>query len=314
MAELNLDDLGLFVRVVDRGGFASAAREVGTPTSTVSRAIARLEADTGVRLLHRTTRSMRPTSEGRELYASVAPAIATLQSAARSLEPVTRKPKGRLRVTAPSDLCATFLADVIVAFTERHPLVQLDFALSNQHTNLVEEGFDVAVRATAHLGDSSLIARRLGDQELRLYASPRYLQRHGAPASVNDLPDHRCVVFRAKDLARTWALRSAAGDASVHVRGRIGGDDFTFVRAMVLAGGGIGLLPHLNSASDEVSGRLVRVLPELRMRGATLYIIYPTAQKVPARVTAFRDFVIEAFDAWAAQSEGAAVASPARTA
>jgi len=306
MAELNLDDLGLFVRVVDRGGFASAARAVGVPTSTVSRAIARLEASTGVRLLHRTTRSMRPTTEGHELYASAAPAIATLKNAARSIEPVTRKPKGRLRVTAPNDLCATFLADVIVAFMERYPLVQLDFALSNQHTNLVDEGFDVAVRAAVHLGDSSLIARKLGDLELHLYASPRYLRRHGAPASLDDLSDHRCVVFRAKDLARTWALRSAAGDASVHVRGRIGGDDFGFVRAIVLAGGGIGLLPHLNSASDEASGRLVRVLPELRMRGASLYIVYPTAQNVPARVTAFRDFVIEAFDAWAAQNEGAA--------
>jgi DNA-binding transcriptional LysR family regulator len=302
MAELNLDDLGLFVRVVDRGGFASAAREIGAPTSTVSRAIARLEAGAGVRLLHRTTRSMRPTSEGRELYASVAPAIATLKTAARSLEPVTRKPRGRLRVTAPNDLCSAFLADVIVAFTERYPLVQLDFALSNQHTNLVDEGFDVAVRATAHLGDSSLIARKLGDLEHHLYASPRYLQRHGAPASVDDLSDHRCVVFRAKELARTWALRGAAGDASVQVRGRIGGDDFGFVRAIVLAGGGIGMLPHLNSASDEASGRLVRLLPELRMRGASLYVVYPTAQNVPARVTAFRDFLIEAFDAWTAQT------------
>jgi DNA-binding transcriptional LysR family regulator len=304
MAELNLDDLGVFVRVVDRGGFAGAARDAGVPTSTVSRAIGRLEAGTGVRLLHRTTRSMRPTSEGRELYASVAPAMATLRGAARSLEPVTRKPKGRLRVTAPNDLAATFLAPVIAAFMERHPLVQLDVALSNRHTNLVAEGFDVAVRAADRLGDSSLIARKLGELELHLYASPRYLERYGAPASPDDLAFHRCVVFRAKELARTWALSGAGGDASVPVRGRVGGDDFTFVRAMVLAGGGIGLLPNLNSAADEASGRIVRVLPELGMRGASLYVVYPSAQSVPARVTAFRDFVIEAFDAWAAARRG----------
>ena len=306
MAELNLDDLGLYVRVVERGGFAGAARELGTPTSTVSRAIARLESTTGVRLLHRTTRSMRPTSEGRELYASVAPAITTLRSAARSIEPVTRKPRGRLRVTAPNDLCANFLAPVIVAFMERHPLVQLDFALSNQHTNLVDEGFDVAVRAAEHLGDSSLVARKLGEIEQRLYASPGYLERHGAPASIDDLQHHRCVVFRAKELARTWALRGAAGDASVLVRGRVGGDDLSFVRGIVLAGGGIGLLPHINSAADEAAGRLVRVLPDLRMRGASLYIVYPTARNVPARVTAFRDFVIEAFDAWVTGVTGVA--------
>ncbi len=99
-------------------------------------------------------------------------------------------------------------------------------------------------------------------------------------------------------------LRGAAGDASVPVRGRVGGDDFTFVRAIVAAGGGIGLFPNLNSAADEAGGRIVRVLPELGMRGASLYVVYPSAQNVPARVTAFRDSVIEAFDAWAAARAG----------
>lgn len=186
MAELNLDDLAIFVRVVDWGGFASAAREMGVPTSTVSRAIARLESRAEVRLLHRTTRALRPTSEGRELHANAASAVATLRSAARALEPLTRKPKGRLRVTAPNDLCSAFLADVIVSFAERYPLVNLDFSLTNQHTNLVDEGFDVAVRATAHLGDSSLVARKLGELELRLYASPKYLDLRGAPTSAED--------------------------------------------------------------------------------------------------------------------------------
>jgi DNA-binding transcriptional LysR family regulator len=295
MADLSLDDLAVFVRVVDRGGFAGAARELGAPTSTVSRAIGRLESRTGVRLLHRTTRHVRPTSEGRELYAAAAPAVSSLRAAGRTLEPASRQPRGRLRVTAPGDLCAHFLADVVVAFAERYPLVQLDFSLSNQHANLVDEGFDVAVRATAALGDSSLVARKLGDLELRLYASPRYLESHGVPTTWSDLEGHPCVVFRAKELARTWALRSAAGDTTVPVRGRIGGDDFTFVRAMVVAGGGIGMLPHINCAADEASGRLVRVLPDYHARGASLYVVYPSTSNVPARVTAFRDFVVEAF-------------------
>src|SRR3954467_4089458 len=159
MADLSLDDLAVFVRVVERGGFASAARELGVPTSNVSRAIARLESQSGVRLLHRTTRAVKPTTEGRELFASVAPALNTVRSAGRALEPATRKPKGRLRVTAPNDLCTGFLAEVIVAFAERYPQVLLDFRLTNQHSNLVEEGFDVALRATVRLEDSSLIAR-----------------------------------------------------------------------------------------------------------------------------------------------------------
>ena len=298
MAELSLDDLAVFVRVVERGGFASAARELGVPTSNISRAIARLETQSGVRLLHRTTRAVKPTTDGRELFASVAPAVMSVRSAARALEPATRKPKGRLRVTAPNDICTAFLADVIVAFAERYPQVSLDFTLSNQHTNLIDEGFDVAVRATVRLGDSSLIARKLGEISHGLYASPSYLSKHGAPASLADLERHQCVVFRASELARTWALRGAAGLGNVDVRGRIGGDDWSFVRAMLIAGGGVGMLPQLNCVADEASGRLVRVLPEFHARGATLYVVYPSTKQVPARVTAFRDFVGEAFAVW----------------
>jgi DNA-binding transcriptional LysR family regulator len=303
MPDLNLDDLAVFVRVVDRGGFAGAAREIGAPTSTVSRAIERLESGAGVRLLHRTTRHVHPTTEGHDLYSAVAPAVSTLRAAARTLEPASRQPRGRLRVTAPNDLCTGFLADVLVAFTERYPLVQLDFAVTNQHENLVGEGFDVAVRATADIGDSSLVARKLGDLELRLYASPRYLQRHGSPALASDLDRHSLVVFRGKELARTWALTGPSGAANLHVRGRIGGDDFSFVRAMAVTGGGIALLPHINCAADEASGRLIRVLPDLHAKGATLYVVYPSAKNVPSRVTAFRDFVVEAFAAWGSGSK-----------
>jgi len=298
MAELSLDDLAVFVRVVERGGFASAARELGVPTSNISRAIARLESQSGIRLLHRTTRTVKPTTDGRELFASVAPALVSVRSAARALEPAARKPKGRLRVTAPNDLCAGFLADVIVAFAERYPQVSLDFKLTNQHSNLVEEGFDLAVRATARLSDSSLIARKLGDISHGLYSSPQYLRKHGTPMSLSDLERHQCVVFRAAELARTWELRGASGAAQVAIRGRIGGDDSGFVRTIITAGGGIGLLPQINCQADEASGRLIRILPEFHARGAALYVVYPSTKQVPARVTAFRDFVADAFAAW----------------
>lgn len=306
MADLNLDDLAVFVRVVDRGGFAGAARDLAVPTSTVSRAVGRLESRAGVRLLHRTTRHVRPTHEGRELYATVAPAVSTLRAASQALEPATRQPKGLLRVTAPNDLATGFMADAVVAFADRYPLVQLELVLTNRHVSLVDEGLEVAVRATADLGDSSLVARKVGDLEHRLYASPRYLARHGAPATLSDLEAHHIVVFRAEDLSRTWALQSASGEAKVPVRGRIGGDDFAFVRAMIVAGGGIGLLPRANAHADEAAGRLVRVLSDYHARGASLYVVYPSKKNVPARVTAFRDFIVEAFASWASGRSGTA--------
>jgi len=299
MPELSLDDVAIFVKVVEKTGFAGAARELRVPTSTVSRAIARLESSAGVRLLHRTTRIVRPTSEGRALYDSSAHAVASLRHATGAIEPASRKPKGRLRVAAPGDLSATFLADTIVAFMERHPLVELEFSLGNAHTDLVDQGFDVAVRATASLRDSSLVARKLGELAHGLYASPSYLRKHGVPTAPSDLSRHQCIVFRGKDLVRTWTLRDGAAESATEIHGRVGGDDFSFVRAMMLRGAGIGLCPMVLCKRDEEDGKLVRVLPGFSARGATLYVIYPSRHKVPARVTAFRDFVVDAFDAWA---------------
>ena len=206
-------------------------------------------------------------------------------------------------MTAPNDLAAAFLTDIIVGFTERYPLVKVDFSLSNTTANLVDEGFDVAIRAASRLTDSSLIARKLGEVEHALYASPAYLKKHGAPASQDNLARHACVVFRGKELVRSWALFGPDGDAGTVVQGRIGGDDLSFLRAIVLAGGGVGLLPRINCAADEAAGRLVRVLPSLRARGATLYLLHPPANNVPARVAAFRDYVVEAFTSWRTGAE-----------
>jgi DNA-binding transcriptional LysR family regulator len=292
--DLDLNDLRVYVRVVDRGGFAVAARELGVPTSTVSRAVARLESGAGARLLQRTPRSVRTTSEGRALYASVHEAVGALERAARTLEPATRRPKGLLRVTAPIEIGTAWLADVAVAFAEQHPLVQLDFVLTNRAVSLVDEGFDVALRAAGRLPDSSLVAKKLGDIEHVLYASPRYVERHGAPASPRDLARHQCLVFRAKDLVKTWTLSDGAGTTEVEIHARLGGDDFGYVRAMTLAGGGLALMPRFVCAKDEAAGRLVRVLPAYAARGATLYMLYPSAAHVPARVAAFRDFVAAA--------------------
>ncbi|HWU88209.1 MAG TPA: LysR family transcriptional regulator [Kofleriaceae bacterium] len=298
MKDLDLNELRVFVRVVDRGAFAVAARELRVPTSTVSRTVARLEERTGTRLLQRTPRSVRATSEGHALYASVSEAVGALERAAHALEPATRTPKGILRVTAPTEIDSTFLADVAVTFGERYPLVQIELALTNRAVNLVDEGFDVAVRAAGRLPDSSLVAKKLGDLEHALYASPHYLERHGAPSCPADLGDHRCIVFRAKDLVKTWRLHDDKQAIDVPVRARMGGDDFSYLRAAVVAGGGIALMPRLVCSKDELAGRLVRVLPSFAAKGAGLYVMYPSTAHVPARVTAFRNVVVAAFDAW----------------
>jgi len=170
----------------------------------------------------------------------------------------------------------------------------------------------VAIRAAPRLSDSSLVARKLGEVELGLYAAPSYLKKHGAPGSKDDLARHACVVFRGEELSRTWPLIGPDGDAGAVVQGHVGGDDLGFVRAIVLAAGGIGLLPSFNCAADVAGGRLVRILPKLHARGATLYLLHPQARTLPARGTAFRDYVVEAFARRASSNHEFSVDRPAQ--
>lgn len=289
-----LDDLELFVRVAERGAFAQVARELGVPTSTVSRAVARLEEALKVRLLQRTTRSLRTTGEGQALYARAAPALLALKEAVRETETGETEPRGRLRLTAPADVGAALVADVVAEFTAAHPEVTVEACLSNRVVNLVQEGFDVALRA-GRLADSSLIARRIGGLESHLFASPDYLKRHAAPRSPADLERHELVLFRARNGSAVWKLEGPRGQASTQVHGRIEGDDFLFVREAVRAGAGIGLMPRLICARELSDGSLVRVLPSWEERGAVLHFVYPSARHPAAKVTAFRDFVVRRF-------------------
>ena len=293
MPELDLNDVAAFVRVVEHTGFAKAARELGVPTSTVSRAVARLESTTGTRLVHRNTRSVTPTSEGHAFYLEVAPAVLTLRHAARSVDGNQREVRGRLRISAPNDIGSTFVAGVVTAFAERHPHVEVRVELSMRKVNLVQEGFDVALRASGKLSDSSLVARKATDLEAELYASPGYLSARGAPATPADLDAHRCVPFRPEGGESTWALEGPEGVVVHRARGRISGDDFLFVRGAALSGAGIAMLPRIIAVDDVHAGRLVRVLPQHTVRGAALYVVYASARVLPPKIAAFRDFVVQ---------------------
>lgn len=293
MAGVDLNDVAVFVRVIERAGFARAARELKVPTSTVSRAVMRLESALGTQLVHRNTRSVTPTSDGQTFFREVAPAVQALHQAARGVDGADESPRGKLRVSAPNDIGSTFVAGLITAFVARYPTVDVDVELSMRNVNLVEEGFDVALRAADKLSDSSLVARKVTDLEAALYASPGYVEAHGMPDAPEGLQAHVCVLFRPKDGEATWPLHGPDGVVVQHVRGRISGDDFTFVRGAALSGGGVALIPRLVAADDVAAGRLLRILPAYSVRGASLHIVYAAARKTPAKIAAFRDFVLE---------------------
>jgi len=292
-AKPDLEAIAMFVRVVDAGTFSRAARGIGVPTSTVSRAIARLEDALGVRLLQRTTRALTLTSEGSAFLTRVQGPLASLNDAVEETHSSQDVPRGTLRMTAPTDL--GFIGHLAARFTDRYPDVSVEIVITNRKVDLVAEGFDVALRAGS-LVDSSLIARKLGDTRGQLIASPEYLARRGTPLVPNDLASHDVVLFGAQGGGTSWPLSGRDGKVErVAVRGRIAGDDLLFVRAALLAGAGIGLVPQPLCMRDVEEGRLSHVMAEWGTPGGALHVVYPSAKNVSAKVIAFRDLATELF-------------------
>lgn len=287
-----LSEIDAFVHVAAAGSFSLAARQLGVPKSTLSRAIARLEDTAGVRLFERSTRSVRLTEAGRLFRERAEPHTAGLRDAMDALGNERERPTGTLRISAPPD-AAELLSSIVVPFIARFPGVQVQVDLSTHLVNLVADGFDAALRASQRLRDSSLMARQLVRAELQLFAAPSYLARRGQPAQVEELTRHDCVAFAPQNQVMEWRLQNASGTRKVRIESRIECNEFPFMRAALAAGAGIGFLPSFFVRDDIAAGRLIRVLPDWSTPGGALYFVYPRARHVPKRVIAFRDFLLD---------------------
>jgi DNA-binding transcriptional LysR family regulator len=288
---MDLDLLSVFEAVARTRSFSTAARELGIPKSSVSRAIARLEADVGVPLLFRTTRQVSPSADGTALYDRVAPLLASLRAAVGALPKREEAPSGTLRVTAPVDLGVLLLAEVVARYAARYPAVTVDLHLTGRVVDLVAEGFDVALRVATKLADSTLVVRRAAPIVLRLFASPLYVARRGAPRSEADFATHDWVAFRSgPQRLRVAGPRQATAE---HPQARIVCDDLLFARDAVRAGAGIALLPTFMAEPDVVAGTLVRVAPRYERLAGYLHVVTPAASSVPPKVAAFRELVLE---------------------
>jgi DNA-binding transcriptional LysR family regulator len=287
---MDLNRVSAFVRVVHDGSFTAAARSLGLPKSSVSRAVTQLEQDLGIRLLHRTTRQLHLTDGGAAFYERVSRALGDINEATAAASDMQAEMSGVVRVTAPIDLGVWALAPIIARFVKKHPKIRVDLSLTGRVVDLVAEGFDLAVRA-GPLRDSSLIARRVGALEAVAYASPKYIARRGEPKTVEELASHDCVLFRAMNGKATWELARADGAiASVEVTGPVACDDLSFVRKAVMAGCGIGIVPSFLCVRAEKRGLLVRVLPDWSLHGAVMHLAYPSARYVPQRVIVLREY------------------------
>lgn len=288
---MDRNHIAYFVRVVERGSFTAAAAVLGVPKSTVSRAVAKLEDDLGVALLRRTTRAVTLTDAGHAYFERVKGAITMLDEAGTLARDAGGEAKGVVRLTAPVDAAALVLAPMLARFNRAHKGISVELLLTSRRVDLVQEGVDLALRA-GRLLDSSLVARKFGTASAGLFASKAYLARRGAPKKVTDLAKHDCVAFRPQG-DREWRLTGPRGEERVEVSCPLVADDLMFVRAAVVEGAGIGLVPSYLFSEDVRRGRVVRVLPAYSLREATLSIVYPASKYMPTRVALLRDFLVE---------------------
>jgi len=280
-APIDLNLLRTFAIAHETGSFSAAAKRLRVPRSTVSRGVTALEEATGTLLFHRTTRKVTSTRAGRALFERVEPWIVRLEAAARDIPEASATPSGTLRITAPTDLGEVLVAEAVARFGVRYPETRVEVVLGPRVVDLAKEGFDLALRfGRGPVPGAGFVAKRLGSLVFGWFASPAYLARRGTPRALADLAAHDVVAIGA----------SAAGLPGTP---RVLCDDKGFARALLRAGGGVGLLPTYLAAEDVTDGRLVRVLPSHEVKSGAVYLVVPSKRHLPSRVTAFRDLVVE---------------------
>jgi DNA-binding transcriptional LysR family regulator len=286
-ATIPLDLLSVFVEVASCASFSKAARALGTTTATVSRSIGKLEQELGSELLHRSTRRVSLSTAGAALFERAAPHVRALRYAARELPERQEEPAGLLRVTTLSDLGTTMLGELVARFTLRYPKVFVQMELSSRRVDIIAEGFDIALRGSAgQERDTSLTVRRLVKHtHINAYASPGYVARRGSPRVLGSA-DHDWLL--ADPLRRVVALPK-------NVTARVSANEFLFLREAARAGAGLALLPAFMAEPLLATGELMRVLPQWTLSVGSLIMLYPSGGAPPRKVTAFRDFLLDAF-------------------
>ena len=289
--------LTAFAKVVETGSFARAAQRLNTSVSSVSRHVSELEAHLNARLLNRTTRRLSLTESGRAFHERCVQLLADLEEAEESAGAATIRPRGTLRLTSSITFGARHLAPAIAAFITRYPEMRFDIELSDRAVDLVDEGFDVAVRI-GPIGSQNLVGRKVGETRLVCCAAPSYLARHGEPATPEDLAAHACLTYEYSSLGNVWPFRDRAGrERNVRVAGPVHANNGRFLEALAVEGAGIVYEPDFIVGPDVRAGKLTTILREYAPPPSSIYVVYPSRRHLSAKVRAFTDFLAERFTA-----------------
>lgn len=294
-------EMQAFAAVVDAGSFVKAADALAISKAAVSRHIAELESRLGVRLLHRTTRRLSLTAEGEAFHASCKALLADVEAAEAEVTSSSGEARGLLKVNVPVTFGLLHLAPLWPAFMARNPQVTLEVTLADRFVDLVEEGWDLAVRI-ARLPASSLVSRQLASTRMILCASPGYLQERGTPATPAELGRHDIIAYSLLSSGDHWSFDGPKGPVTVRVAPRMRTNSGDTCRVAALQHRGIVLQPSFLVGADLTSGALVEVLPQYRSSELGIYALWPTRKHLPAKVRVLIDFLAEAFEmpAWPA--------------
>ncbi|MBB4168215.1 LysR family transcriptional regulator [Rhizobium sp. BK538] len=288
----NLGDLEIFAKVVLMGSMSLAGRALGFSPAVVSKRIKRLEDRLGTRLLQRTTRQISLTEAGQGFYDRVLGILAGIEEAEYYISGRSAQMQGTLKVTAPTSFGRTHVAPHLKSFMDMHPGLAIHLVLSDEFTDIVGEGFDLAIRI-AELTDSSLVARRLAPVRRLLCASPDYLAANGTPQTLEDLKQHRCLPAHNND---AWRLEGPEGPLSLRPEGMLVTNSSEVVREAVISGLGIALRSTWDISRELKDGRLVHILPAYEgSRYVALSAVYPSRQFLPAKVRLFIDYLAEIY-------------------
>ena len=287
-------EMQAFATVVDAGSFVKAAEALAASKAAVSRYVADLETRLGVRLLHRTTRRLSLTEEGQVFYARCKELLAGVDEAEAEITSSSGEASGLARINVPVTFGIRHLAPLWGPFMQAHPKVALDITLSDRVVDLVDEGYDLAVRI-ATLPSSMLISRRLATTRLVLCASPEYLRSNGEPRSPQDLADHRVLAYTYLSTKDEWRFEGPDGAVSVKTQPGLHSNSGDTCRAVALAHQGVILQPTFLVGDDLAAGTLVELMPNYRSIELGIYAIYPTRKHVAAKVRVLIDFLVEAF-------------------
>ena len=280
-----------FRRIVERGGLARAAEDLGVSAAGLSKQLRTLETHLGVVLLQRTTRRMSLTETGHAYYRECCRLLDELEALERGIAEQRGEVAGRLRVNAPQSFALSTLSPLLPRFLQQHPQLALDLVMEDRLLDAVGDGFDVSLRIRAELDDSRLVARRLASLQQVLCAAPAYLRQHPAPQVVEELQAHSVLGYSLSDSPGSWPLLGPDGQVTITLPARVTVNNSLLLRDLLVAGVGIGALPSFLAAPALASGTLQQVLPDHRYPPRFVHAVYPTARHLQPKVRAFIDFL-----------------------